>query len=183
MEGTESQPVEQVQNNTIERISKRGRVNEGAPSLFHPMMIEQIENYEFKRGATITEICELLGVHYRKVYDWMEAYPEFKQAVAWARTMSDCNVESGLYRRATGTVIVEQKPNGKWGIVDCKRELPPDTDAALNWLYNRQPDRWSRRQDVNLSGSITATFNVSLGQDKDKAIDVTPLTTEPTPSK
>ena len=32
--------------------------------------------------------------------------------------------------------------------------LPPDTNAAVRWLINRQPQRWRERKELDVSGSL-----------------------------
>ena len=147
----------------------------GRPTKFNPLMIDQVLSYQFRKGATITEICELLGVPYKMVYDWMTAYPDFREAVALARAVQDDDVETSMYHRAKGGVVVwEDRAVGKGQVMRLEKLLPADVEAGFNWLYNRRPDKWSRRQDVNLSGSITANFQVNLGTDRNKERDITP---------
>ena len=33
-------------------------------------------------------------------------------------------------------------------------EYPPDTNAALRWPQNRQPEKWRDRREVDVSGTI-----------------------------
>lgn len=161
MEGTE---IERYNSNKI-----------GPPFVYNPNIAKIIENTDFKKGATIKEIADYVGVTRKTIYEWMSTYPELCDAIACARGLQDDEIESSMFHRAKGGVVVwEQRATKDGEIVTLEKMLPADVEAGFNWLYNRRPDRWSRRQDVNLSGSITATFNVSLGQDKDKAIDVTP---------
>jgi transposase len=34
------------------------------------------------------------------------------------------------------------------------KHIPPDTKAALEWLYNRQRDTWKKSVDINLGGQV-----------------------------
>ena len=136
----------------------------GRPQQYRPKMCDLIDNYQFNRGATITEICELLGLPYRVVYDWMDRYPEFSQAIARARARCDDHVVKGLYNRCVGLDIREQRVTKDGDVVDISRELPPDPDAAIAWLANRQPEEWRRKDrddvsqvniQINLVGTTT----------------------------
>ncbi len=61
----------------------------------------------------------------------------------------DTKVENALLRRAVGyeytETRVEESDKGS-KVIEITKHLPPDTKAAIFWLKNRQPGRWSDRQ-------------------------------------
>ena len=110
--------------------------------------------------CTVRDLTTLLGVHYRQLYTWMSDHAEFHQTIIHARHHADAVVESALYKRAKGLTISEDKPflDRKTGAIitaKARKELPPDTDAALAWLYNRQPDRWRNKIETSSETTIT----------------------------
>ncbi len=61
----------------------------------------------------------------------------------------DTKVENALLRRAVGyeytETRVEESDKGS-KVTEITKHMPPDTKAAIFWLKNRQPGRWSDRQ-------------------------------------
>lgn len=83
-------------------MAKRGR-----PTQYDPMMIDILDKAEgdtFGAG-TITDICTLLGVPYRSVYQWMNEHEDFSHAVMRVRERADQLVVSAMRKRATGYSI------------------------------------------------------------------------------
>lgn len=60
-------------------------------------------------------------------------------------------VEAAIYQKAVGFTkteekIIENKDGIKEKITTIKEEVP-DLKAAITWLYNRCPEKWSEVQD------------------------------------
>lgn len=110
-----------------------------------------------RRGLTIDEIADELGVNRATVFRWKEKHPEFCDAINEGRETTDALVENALFRKALGGTYTETRmigtPTGNGGVAPSKvekitREVAPDTAAAIFWLKNRQPDKWRDKREV-----------------------------------
>lgn len=65
--------------------------------------------------------------------------------------MLNSMVEAAIYQKAVGFTTTEEKiVENKDGIrekITIIREEVPDLKAALTWLYNRCPEKWSETQN------------------------------------
>jgi len=108
--------------------------------------------------ATVAQLAEHLGTSYRVLYDWMEAHPEFLQAVTRRRAQADDMVEGSLYGRAVGydKTLTEQRLDKDGCVHDLDKDVhfPSDPNAAMNWLKNRRPDEWREKQTVEITGDF-----------------------------
>jgi hypothetical protein len=124
--------------------------------------------YDNKQIGAHFNYCE--ATFSRKV----NSIDELKKALMKGREPLEINVENSLYRRATGLKVTstvrrfietdcqcggkdKQCPHckGAGKVADKERELvqetvtelPPETNACMNWLKNRRPDRWNSQPD------------------------------------
>lgn len=109
-----------------------------------------------KEGKTLAEVAEIVGVTSRTLTNWMGQHQELLLAVRESRHMADEMVEASLYQRALGYSHPETKMFCYEGCVvseDTVKHYPPDTQAAMFWLRNRQPERWKEKTegDVNVN--------------------------------
>ncbi len=152
----------------------------GRPTEYNPKMIEILDSQpEYPGGATITEICELLGCNYRYIYRWMDAHVDFCQAISRARGRADKKVEKSVFSAACGYEHPEDKifPGRKSGdppiIVPTTKRYPTAIDAAMFWLTNRDPKHWQRKEQIEVDIAplvVIAKRVVSeiVGQEVDK---------------
>lgn len=119
-----------------------------------------------KKGATIADFAALLGCGLTTVKKLKREYHAFAECVKVGREISDNIVENALFKRATGYDVEESvtevriNPDGTGNttyVRKTKRHVPPETAAALAWLFNRRPKDWS---------------NKSYGNDKRVDVDV-----------
>lgn len=96
-------------------------------------------------GATDDDLAEFFQVTQRTINNWKSRYKEFFQALSTAKDAYDDRVERALALRAIGY----SHPHTDIRVVDDKivttetiKHYPPDTKAALAWLYNRRGDHW-----------------------------------------
>lgn len=112
-------------------------------------------------GKTLEEIAEVLGVSTRTLNRWMGKHQELRLAVRESRLIADELVEAALYSRATGYSHPETKLFAHEGIVLSKEDVikhyPPDTQAAMFWLRNRQPARWKEKTEGDVTVNVDAT--------------------------
>ena len=69
--------------------------------------------------------------------------------------LADANVAKRFYNRARGYEHPEDKIflyEGSPVIVSTVKHYPPDTQAAIFWLMNRQPRLWKDKKSLELSG-------------------------------
>ena len=126
-----------------------------------------------KLGATDIELADFFNVCEDTIYEWKNVYVAFSESIKKGKDIFDTrNVENSLRTRAQGLTVTEerqttrklklddQNPDEIEGeIIDTtitKKELPPDTAAAIFWLKNRDSKRWKDKQDVEHSGEITS---------------------------
>lgn len=132
----------------------------GRPSLYDASMNEAAEKLALL-GMTDEEMAKFFGIDTSTFYEWMKTYPAFSEAVYAGKDIADANVASSLYKRATGEhVLIEAVRKGKDGdhqVVKFRQFIPADPGAALNWLKNRQPEKWRDKKEVEHSGGIDLT--------------------------
>ncbi len=113
------------------------RPGEGAPAIpYTPEICNIVDTVD--DPATIDQIAAVLGICRNQVYDWMNEYPEFMDAVKNRREAADDGVECAVYDQAVGR-------NGS------KKHIL----AGMYWLNNRRYAQWSQKQDIQISGDIS----------------------------
>ncbi len=110
----------------------------------------------FLAGRTILDVCVVLGISEKTFYNWKDNYftEEILQSIGDWKKSADDKVESALYRRATGTVTVEDKAfmtkGGTIKTVKLVKELPADVNAARYWLNNRKSKDWKEKIETKV---------------------------------
>lgn len=124
-----------------------------------------------EEGKTEDEIGKIIGVSRTTINNWKGKHPEFLYAVRESRQAADELVEAALFSRATGYSHPEEKVfnSEKLGIVvhETTKHYPPDTQAAMFWLRNRQPERWKEKTE----GDVNVNNNFNLQQLSDEQLD------------
>lgn len=123
-----------------------------------------------KEGKTLEEVADVLGVTSRTLTNWMGKHQELFLAVRESRQMADELVEASLYQRALGYSHPETKFFCHEGAViteDTTKHYPPDTQAAVFWLRNRQPTRWKEKTE----GDVTVNNNLNVEKLSDEQLD------------
>lgn len=123
-------------------------------------------------GHTDKEIAELLALGKRTVENWKRRYPDFWHTLKRAKILADTEVETCLYKRATGMTVTEthtkevvvkvgDKELPATETMTVKKELPPDVLAINTWLNNRKGEdnnateiKWRQKQSVSVEGTI-----------------------------
>lgn len=110
--------------------------------------------YLFSQGDTHDEVCKKMGISTNTLTRWMKQHEELKRAVKEAKSQfDDSAVVKALHHRATGYEHKETKVFCHEGMIvteDVIKRYPPDTRAAEFWLSNRNPDKWSRKLNVEM---------------------------------
>lgn len=136
-------------------VTKKGRLMEeknpvGRPSGFNEAIKEKIIELA-KQGKTNPQIAEIIGVHVRTIENWQGKYPDLLWAVREAKQLADELVEASLFAKCAGYSHKEVKVFQYEGEIithEIEKHYPPDTQAMMFWLRNRQPDRWREKQDA-----------------------------------
>lgn len=128
----------------------------GRPTDYKPEYAEQAKKL-CEIGATDIELADFFDVDVRTIYRWKHNHDDFCQAVCVGKDALDARVERSLYQRAVGYTFESEKVFNYQGEVvraPTREHVPPDSSAALNWLKNRQPDKWRDKQEVEHSGGV-----------------------------
>lgn len=122
------------------------------------------------KGNTEVEIADIIGVTTRTLQLWKGKNADLLRAVKEAKHAADQLVEASLFSRATGYSHPETKVFCSEGSIvthEMEKHYPPDTQAAMFWLRNRQPERWREKTE----GDVTVNNNLSLNGMTDAQLD------------
>lgn len=135
-------------------------------------------------GHTNEEIAELLGVDASTFDRWIVENPSLALALRKARNDAYVGLVRSMHRAGNGYTLRDRrtKTNAKGEvieIIDQKRHIPPNVNAAALILTNRQGDRWKDRKSVEHTGTVSLAALVEglhAGQPGDdaKVIEATP---------
>lgn len=132
-------------------MSKRGR-----PTDYKPEYAEQAAKL-CALGATDFELADFFEVNTATIYRWRNTHEQFCEAVSRGKEKLDERVERSLYNRAVGYSYESEKVFNYQGEIvrtGTVEHVPPDPGAALNWLKNRQPDKWRDKQEIEFTGDL-----------------------------
>ena len=126
----------------------------GRPTSYKKEYAEQAYKYCLL-GATDAQLADFFEVAESTINNWKKDHPEFLESVRRGKTVADANVAEAFYKRATGFEKEDCEKvfqyQGEIIRAQIKEYYPPDTGAAMNWLKNRQPDRWRDKQNLDLT--------------------------------
>lgn len=116
----------------------------------------------FSRGKTDKQVCEIIGISEKTLNNWKNKFPGFLPSVRAAKSITDEAMEMRLIQRGMGYDFTEEKLSwDKYGNElrgTVRRHVPPDVGAILNWLKNRQPEKWRDTKTlITNPGQIEAT--------------------------
>lgn len=129
-------------------------------NLYEKMVLPKLEEIQkwAENGVTEEDIARNCGVSYASFRNYKKTHLELEGALLAARTVADLKVEGALFRRATGFQAKETRETKKYDKETGKyikettsntKVVPPDTQAAMFYLTNRDPERWKNRQTLN----------------------------------
>jgi phosphopantetheinyl transferase (holo-ACP synthase) len=107
-------------------------------------------------GANTKQLAGFFGVHEAILKAWEIRYPKLNDAIKRGRIMADANISHSLFRRGIGYTHKETKVvqhEGKFITIEVDKHHPPDVDACIVWLCNRQPKLWKNVTGVKLEDS------------------------------
>lgn len=135
----------------------------GRPSKYKDEYAEQARKL-YLLGLIDEEVASFFGVSVQTLHNWRAEHPAFLEANAQGKVVADAQVAAKLYERACGYSHPEDDirtvtlPNGAGSeivITPTIRHYPPDTTAALKWLFNRQPDRWRDKREDGTNNDLS----------------------------
>ena len=149
----------------------------GRPSKYKEEYCEQAEKLA-RLGATDREMADFFGVTEQTLNNWKTDKDgnetPFFESLKRGKVESDARVVDSLYQRALGyscredkVFLVDKKPL----IVPMMKQYPPDTTAAIFWLNNLRPSEWRDRQDINVTGDMSADVSAKIEEIKAKYND------------
>jgi len=120
-------------------------------------------------GATDEELAEHFKVCVRTIYRWRNTHEEFALAVVAGKEHADARVERALYSRAVGCSVERVKIFKHAGDPDpvyapYRLHLPPDANAALQWLRARQPRKWRNTEEEKEDTGVVEMFEKALAR-------------------
>jgi hypothetical protein len=116
----------------LDRVSVRGRINEGAPSSYGEWVIA-VANKVYELGGTDRDLAEALEVTPQTIANWHKAHAEFFETKK-SKEFADARVERAMFHRAVGYDLSDGT------------HIPANPTSGIFWLKNRRPDRWRDRQ-------------------------------------
>ena len=114
-------------------------------------------------GATDKELADFFNVNEDTIYEWLKVYPQFSEEVKRGKIIADAEIAESFYNRAKGFEIDTEKVFCSEGVIvthPTKTYFPPDAGAALNWLKNRQKDKWRDKHEVEHTGEVKQIFKI-----------------------
>jgi hypothetical protein len=145
-----------------EKLDQSRRVRSSVPmneNGFSSTMLEQVTRL-CKIGLSNNELAQYLGIEVATLRNWINDYPEFKEAVDRGRIEADANVADKLYQLAIGYEMeVEElkfnKAEDRWELFRYTRRYAPNVKAIIKWLNSRRPEHWSETHKVDHSHTVT----------------------------
>ncbi|MDG5852481.1 hypothetical protein [Clostridium beijerinckii] len=100
-----------------------------------------------KQGCTEAELAKKLNISIGTLNEWKNTYPELMKIIEENNEYYEDKVEQALIKRALGyeyeeTEIVASKDGKTSRVKKIKKEVPPDTNAIIFLLKNRNPRKW-----------------------------------------
>ena len=106
-------------------------------------------------GATDADLAFSFDVSQQTINHWKKKQPQFLESITRAKEIADSEVARSLLERAKGFEWTEEtaikvkagKDQERVEVVTVKRMVPPDTQACVVWLTNRQRRNWKQRPE------------------------------------
>jgi transcriptional regulator with XRE-family HTH domain len=116
-----------------------------------------VAKFMCQRGATMAELADAFNVSSSTLYNWLNRYPEFHEAVHVNADVFNVRVERALAERAIGFFVTlrEEERDAETGrlITPAQRQYyPPDPTSMIFFLKNRMRERYrdEHKLDTNV---------------------------------
>ena len=138
----------------VERV-QRAKLPAHRPPKYDPEIMPNAAKFMAQRGAIMCEIADAFKISTKTLYNWINQYPEFREAIQTGVDVFNPRVERALAERAIGfyQTVVEKHVTKDGDIIDVEYEkyFPPDVTAAIFFLKNRMKDKYRDVQDYNVN--------------------------------
>jgi hypothetical protein len=135
----------------------------GAPKKYDPKTFPRTATFLAQRGAILSEIADCFEVTTRTLSNWLNKYPELRDAVDAGNDVFNSRVERALAERAIGFYVdqytwrenseeAQERGLPRFELIPTNRQYyPPDVTAGIFFLKNRISDKWRdvQRHEVN----------------------------------
>jgi len=151
--------------------------------IYKPEFVDQAREM-CRLGATDEELAEHFEVCVRTIYRWRNTHEAFAEAVVAGKEHADARVERALYSRAVGcsverTKVFKHVGDPKPVYATYTHHLPPDPNAALQWLRARKPGKWIPREEKQSDPNAAEMIQKALDRIKDHKPPVIPFRQPP----
>jgi hypothetical protein len=165
----------------------------GRPTLYQDRYAEEGRKLCELMGATDAQMADFWGVHENTISNWKRAHPEFAEEVRRGKIWADAQVAEALYRRGIGyshPAVKILQHEGKPVVVEYTKHYPPDPQACIFWLKNRQPELWkdvksrevaNTNRDVNMTLEEERRIALADAEEVRKSLQPPPMVLEPKP--
>lgn len=123
----------------------------------------RIEGWK-RDGLSDEQIAHNMDISYSTLRTWRDRYPAVSAALKKGKEVVVYEVENALHKRALGfeteEVTEEIRKDEKGKTVErhvkrVKKQIAPDTGAAIFLLKNLRPDKWRDKQDHAVESTNT----------------------------
>lgn len=114
-----------------------------------------------RNGLTDEQIAKNIGISTVTLYDWINKYPNFSNALKIGKEDADMLVENALFKSALGYDYEEITEELKWDqkarafvmkvTKRQKKHQPPSNTAQIFWLKNRRAENWRDKVENNIT--------------------------------
>ena len=135
-------------------------------------------------GLNDEQIAGKIGVNVATLYRWKEKYCEICEALRAGKDVPDRKVENALYNSCfdrTITVNKAFKVKRVWfddkghrcederiEIAEETVAIPANEKAQEFWRANRKPEQWSKKEKLEVSGSVDFADVISQARERAK---------------
>ena len=104
------------------------------------------------KRMTVKEISKVLEISHSTFYRMYTDYPEFKYAYYKGINSRVIDCINSLERMCTGYYIEEEKITSMGEKTIYKKYIPPNINAIIFFLKNRDPENWRDKWDIQIDG-------------------------------
>jgi len=109
-----------------------------------------------RQGVTKKDIAKTLNIGYKTLFEWIQRYPEFKEAFDTGSDLLFDDIEASLYKSSKWQTITEEWYDENNELTKkFVKQIAPNQRAIEYTLNNRRPEKWK---------SDTKTIDVSLSE-------------------
>lgn len=134
-----------------------------------PAQLERVTNWALK-GCTNKEIAANIGVREQTLYDWVNRFPEFSDALKKGREMCVECLENMAFKVAMGLaeeehVVKLREPGGRERAEIVSRRMPPNPAMLMFLLKNRAGYRSEPETSVRVDVAPTVVLGIEPKRD------------------